>query len=68
MTDTWQPIETAPKDGSVVLVYDADLAKLYRVQTAFWNDHLSNWQVCDDDSDDVDPTHWMPLPKPPVSP
>lgn len=59
----WQPIETAPKDGRRVLTYRADFAESMVV--AWWSDELDEWRA-------VlgwqlpDPTHWMPLPPPPL--
>ena len=69
----WQPIETAPEDGTAVRVwdgryqYDAWFGRCPR----FKGDEERQWFV---DSDifaedyyhaPVKPTHWMPLPKPP---
>lgn len=69
----WQPIETAPKDGTYILVGNAAgswVAKYLPVfQSGFkpdnpWasmmlnHDHLPDWQSSN-------PTHWMPLPAPP---
>lgn len=58
----WQPIETAPTDGSELIVLDDGF-----VRTAVWNPMMGrftgaggnvfNW--CEN------PTHWMPLPEPP---
>lgn len=64
----WQPIETAPKDGSKLLgweppdsIYTSPV--LYAV--CWWS---GNGWVRDGDDFDlvVEPTHWMPLPEPPV--
>lgn len=61
----WQPIDTAPKDGTYVLLIRAT-QKIPTV--AFWNRDLQTW----DDGDFFDNinglTHWQPLPDPPVSP
>jgi hypothetical protein len=72
----WQPISTAPKDGSgilAVLVWKDD-GEFYDVQTIRWQDTWGEWvpsavlihmENTGDPSDDVTPTHWMPLPEPP---
>lgn len=66
---TWQPIETAPKDGMSILGW-------WSHWTAFpvriwWQDNM--WLMAEDQPafwhDDMPPehgpTHWMPLPEPP---
>ena len=54
----WQPIETAPRDGAAVLVYDENLtyeiAYRYRAEWRYGPKGYS-----------CKPTHWMPLPAPP---
>lgn len=68
----WQPIETAPKDGTVIDVWVKDLKKNdgsgQRRTHVWWSKNADRW------SDDwlhvprmfgVKPTHWMPLPEPP---
>lgn len=65
----WQPIETAPKDGRVVLalpVYGAHTGTFLHWDA--WSDDMSGdhqeeniysgWRI-------ADATHWMPLPTPP---
>jgi hypothetical protein len=63
----WQPIETAPKDGTRVLVFEAT----YGMAVAAWD---SYWQWVERGADyatevwgngTIEPTHWMPLPQPP---
>jgi hypothetical protein len=60
----WQPIESPPKDGQLVLVWGtergretADVVRWYAVVRA---------ARCSEDYD-FKPTHWMPLPTPPHS-
>lgn len=73
----WMPIETAPRETQrmndieaefIVIVFDADVEKTFRVQTAFWNEIIGRWQPCDDNSPRIRPTDWQPLPAPPVQP
>lgn len=74
----WQPIETAPRDGTVIL-----LARGAGVYAAYWHpakgcavvaehdkkfpwafiDPTNGWNGYSDDKNG--PTHWMPLPEPP---
>jgi len=66
----WQPIGTAPKDGTRILVFDHD------THIARWrkDTHTKRFHWLLDDEDDVTstpaapevhPTHWQPLPPPP---
>ena len=64
----WKPIETAPKDGTLVLVWDStDYA-----YTAYYSRSRRTW-VNEQRSDLPEygpkywhPTHWMPIPPPPT--
>lgn len=67
----WQPIETAPKDGVPVLIFGLPSSiGGTRVAMARWDKKHglwkfqthSAWGSCVKGF----PTHWMPLPKPPV--
>ena len=70
----WRPIETAPKDGTEILVYCPrlgvcgpakwDVNKFAKTPRPFWS-HWGEriWGVTWVRSDQ--PTHWMPLPGPP---
>lgn len=58
--NTWQPIETAPKDGSGVLVYQPDVYESDQILIGWWDSHLKSWLV--GEGFQADPTHWMPLP------
>jgi hypothetical protein len=71
--DEWQPIETAPKDGTVVILFNDendDCSKIsvgvfdhsiwhciYSLQTEFGEFGMDTFADCM-------PTHWRPLPKP----
>jgi hypothetical protein len=58
---TWQPIETAPQDGTDILVWDGEVCA-----TCYWSEHGWSLTVTYGDEDDVVfPTHWQPLPAPP---
>ena len=67
----WQKIETAPKDGTVVLTYDPRwqpplTASFYE----FPPGSGAKWRLTWDDTEKYgrhEPTHWMPLPAPPES-
>lgn len=64
----WQPIETAPKDETEIILY---FRGWHKAITGHWCHDAgmpiggywySDW--CHTDDDDV-PTHWMPLPSKP---
>lgn len=68
---TWQPIETAPKHGKMIIgfaITDTETGnwkmrimshmKNYAGDKSEWNGWGDSW---------IPPTHWMPLPKPPAA-
>jgi hypothetical protein len=60
----WQPIETAPKDGTWVLGF----FPYYGVNQMQWHDgnrKLEHHWMLFGRLTPTDPTHWMPLPEPP---
>lgn len=64
---TWQPIETAPKNGTSILLGATDLKT---ITLACWLDAYKKWatiseQDCPDSYQFDFFTHWMPLPEPP---
>ena len=66
-SDEWKPIETAPKDGTEILMwsqYDGIVVGHY--SKSVWAD---GWIIYDARSDTIElhPTHWMPLPQPPTA-
>ena len=65
---TWQPIETAPRDGTrfVSLIPLGLRSGYYKPITTYWCDGLRQPAfVFDGWSTSPQPTHWMPLPDPP---
>jgi hypothetical protein len=67
---TWQPIETAPKDGSTVILWFSDGSFLnigrYRPRGAVRKHPHCGWVTAwDFDPFIKQPSHWMPLPEPP---
>jgi hypothetical protein len=65
----WQPIESAPKDGTTILLGHAS----FKPEAAWWEycSWFEGWCSGGFRSDmygpGFDPTHWMPLPPPPKS-
>lgn len=75
-TSEWQPIETAPRDGTAILVYGQGLLRELDGNCAVvrWDglEHSSIkwWQIHEGKHGPYDlrgpsPTHWQPLPDPP---
>ena len=77
MTDTekllqavtqWQPIETAPKEGWLLVMQDSHPSRPYVAKWAtevFW-EYGQHYEKIEDEyvpvRDAISPTHWMPLP------
>lgn len=59
---TWRPIETAPRDGTRILLHRAGQGR-WSTFVGAWSDHDRFWH--DANSLFRDPTHWMPLPAAP---
>ena len=68
----WQPIETAPKDGTHILGFGSGAWTPNGCAETFSGvDYFGNpyWVLCirnDAESDYWEPTHWMPIPAPPT--
>lgn len=60
----WEPIETAPKDGTDVLVFAPSLYGENKFQVAYCF-YGQLWEYGYEGTP-ITPTHWMPLPKPPA--
>jgi len=77
----WQPIETAPKDGTAILVWPDDyIGEDGCISLVEWKDQMAYYPGCrwqkawcivgsgDDQNSSLTadhPTHWLPLPPPP---
>lgn len=69
----WQPIETAPMDGTRVLLYqpteggsygpNPDKDMDYYIFTGWWDG--ANWLCAEYGAFSKEPTHWQPEPPPP---
>lgn len=73
----WQEIETAPKDGTWIVAVGRlrNNPLLLRACLTRWAQHTDppvyaeGWSYSAPGYSDLfDPTHWMPLPDPPVAP
>jgi hypothetical protein len=61
----WKPIESAPKDGTeVLLAYPGGIVKSGK-WTLFGGYYEEHWADGERPRFGADPTHWMPLPPPP---
>lgn len=62
---TWQPIDTAPKDGTAIMAW----CICQTTGDGFFVSDLGFWEPrqlwLSGDHGPVNPTHWMPLPEPP---
>ena len=61
--DEWQPIETAPKDGTHIQVGEYGKDAGFHAITAL---HCTTGWMAFPGFDPIDPTHWQPLPAPPT--
>jgi len=56
----WQPIETAPRDGTEVLLFDGEW-----FETGYWE--TDQWVIDVLGLFKMQPTHWMAIPAAPVT-
>ena len=79
----WQPIETAPKDGTRILVRDPEYPGAAGISVAWWTDTDPGWHDSDngvgwwingtvadwhlEEYLELHPDLWMPLPAAPVA-
>ena len=66
---SWQPIETAPKDGTTVIAYRPTTPP--HIEGMYWVGENDSWHWSYDGDSPREggqqPTHWMPLPEAPKS-
>lgn len=64
---TWQPIETAPKDGTPILIAQENVGA---IRWAVWSEGFFRDGIIEAGGrmSLPRPTHWMPLPEPPQLP
>ena len=70
----WQPIESAPKDGTKILLYYQDRSRVVCGHW-YWDGYAKKprpYWTSDNEQlwgryfhRETSPTHWMPLPEPP---
>ncbi len=74
----WQPIETAPKDGTYILAFENFEVAGPLMCVMGWTDtgeHIEHDSITEGWTKEgsgylgeCNPTHWMPLPEPPGNP
>jgi hypothetical protein len=62
----WRPIETAPRDGTEVLMWWPYWSK-HPERGAFKSGRWETMAALSAMDDDIGPTHWLPIPSPPES-
>lgn len=60
----WRPIETAPKDGRLILACNKSADEISGIYCAYWSDSWNYWMYATDKAC-VNVCYWMPLPEPP---
>jgi len=68
-TQQWQPIETAPRDGTQIVAVDCDGQRMV-AEYSVLSDGTSVWEIGHSSDGYIlhcgaPLTHWMPLPEPP---
>ena len=63
---TWRPIETAPKDGTRILLakivgHPDHATALWWASIGHWSSKWNNWNDGIEPSGFVPPTHWLPI-------
>jgi len=58
--DDWNPIKTAPKDGTHILAWEGGY-----IFSVWWDENSQNWKDIMWHNP-LAPSHWMPLPHDPI--
>ena len=62
----WQPIESAPKTGERIIAVDIN-DDFYEPCIVWWQDEWRDMgDIGANGQYDYEPTHWMPIPEPPI--
>lgn len=62
----WRPIETAPRDGREIMVYDDDIPEFAHWEPSTAYTAGGSWRARNGVHVFL-PQYWQPLPKPPVA-
>lgn len=65
MQAEWRDIETAPKDGTRVLLFE-NFARMKTIGIARWVAAPHDVWIAENGSYSRHATHWMPMPSPPA--
>jgi len=63
--DRWEPIETAPKDGTNILLGWFKDGEEPQVVSGWFEAGIADYRWIDCFNEEANPTHWRPLPSPP---
>lgn len=61
----WKTIESAPRDGTVILSYLASLLPVNRYRLVYWDTEISAWYYSNGIGA-IEPDFWKPLDPPPA--
>lgn len=67
-SSAWHPIETAPKDGTIVLGWEPRASKWKIKFMVYHRTRDGGYWTNAVNTGSVEATHWMPLPAPPSEP
>lgn len=66
LLNEWQKIDSAPKDGTLVLCFCPNEVSGLKIVTLLFHQGYLHWADATGDGWNLyEPTHWMPMPPPP---